>query len=76
VWDKPNTVPAVMHNNSSSTVVTDGGQGNFPPETTWFGPGVEGQPGNYAVARLTVPQGGEGIYQLVTAVRPAFIPSL
>jgi hypothetical protein len=42
VWDKPDSVPAVMHNNSTSTVITDGGQGNFPPETTWFYPGVEG----------------------------------
>jgi hypothetical protein len=72
VWDKPNTVPAVMHNNSTSTVITDGGQGNFPPETTWFYPGVEGYPENFGVIRFTVPTGGGGTYDLAAMARPAY----
>jgi hypothetical protein len=66
--------PAILHNDTTESVISP--EGEYPPETTWFGPGVQGQPGNYAVARLTVPAGGVGTYQLVTAVRPAFIASL
>src|SRR5688572_22885239 len=51
--------PAILHNASEQTVIT-GGEGNYPPGTTWFGPGVQGYPGNFAVARLTVPAGGDG----------------
>ena len=72
VWDKPDSVPAVMHNNSTSTVITDGGQGNFPPETTWFYPGVEGYPENFGVIRFTVPNGHGGTYDLATTARPAY----
>jgi hypothetical protein len=72
VWDKPHSVPAVMHNNSSATVVTDGGQGNFPPETTWFYPGVEGYPENFGVIRFTVPRGQRGTYAIAVTARPAY----
>ncbi len=64
--------PAILHNDTTETAITDGGQGAYPPETTWFAPGVQGQPGNYAVARLTVPAGGDGTYQLVTRARPGY----
>ncbi len=68
--------PAIQHNDTTQTAVTDGGQGVYPPETTWFGPGPQGQPGNYAVARFTVPAGGDGSYQLVTTGRPGYSASL
>jgi hypothetical protein len=68
--------PAILHNDTTETAITDGGLGNYPPETTWFGPGVQGQPGNYAVARLTVPAGGDGTYQLVTRARPGHNASI
>jgi len=76
VWEKPISVPSVQHNNSTNTVVVDGGQGNFPPETTWFYPGVEGYPENFGVIRFTVPAGRGGRYDLATSVRPAYSPSL
>jgi hypothetical protein len=76
VWEKPISVPSVQHNNSTNTVVVDGGQGNFPPETTWFYPGVEGYPENFGVIRFTVPAGRGGTYDLATGVRPAYSASL
>ncbi len=76
VWQKPLSPPSVQHNNSTNTVVVDAGQGTFPPETTWFYPGVEGQPENFCVIRFTVPGGGDGTYDLVTSVRPAYSPTL
>jgi hypothetical protein len=39
------TQPVIQHNDTTETVITDGGQGNYPPETTWFGPGVQGKLG-------------------------------
>jgi len=69
------TQPAIQHNDTTETVII-GGEGNYPPETTWFGPGVQGQPGNYVIARFTVPAGGDGTYQLVTAARPGYNASL
>jgi hypothetical protein len=71
VWDKPDSVPAVLHNNSTSIVVTPF-NGNYPPETTWFYPGVEGNPENFGVIRFTVPNGEGGTYQLGTTVRPVW----
>ncbi len=62
--------PAIFHNDTTGIVTTT--EGIFPPETTWFGPGVQGYPGNYAVARLTVPVAGGGTYQLMSTARPAY----
>jgi len=72
VWDKPDSVPAVQHNNSTTNVVVDGGEAIFPPETTWFYPGVQGQPENFGVIRFTLPVGRDGIYDLATTVRPVW----
>jgi len=66
--------PAILHNDTTQSVIT--AEGTYPPETTWFGPGPQGQPGNYAVARFTVPAGGDGTYELVTMARPSYIDSL
>jgi predicted aconitase with swiveling domain len=72
VWDKPDSVPAVQHNNSTTNVVVDGGEAIFLPETTWFYPGVQGQPENFGVIRFRVPMGRDGIYDLATTVRPVW----
>jgi hypothetical protein len=66
--------PAILHNDTTETIIMS--EGEYPPETTWFAPGVEGEPGNYCVARFTVPVGGDGTYQLLTTARPGYIASL
>ncbi|MCI0743852.1 MAG: PKD domain-containing protein, partial [Verrucomicrobia subdivision 3 bacterium] len=72
VWDIPDFVPVIQHNATMSTAFTDGGQGSYPPGTTWFFPGSEGYPQNYCVVRFTVPNGQSGTYHVATTVRPAF----
>jgi hypothetical protein len=67
----PNNQPAILHNDTTETATSSGG-GSYAPETTWFAPGVEGQPGHYVVTRLTVPPGAGGAYRLATTARPAF----
>src|SRR5687768_4898454 len=34
------SAPEIAHNHTSNTIITDGGQGNYPPGTTWYYPGV------------------------------------
>jgi hypothetical protein len=62
--------PRILHNETTNTLITT--EGSYLPETTWFAPGIQGAPGNYAVARFTVPAGRDGTYQLVTTALPAF----
>jgi hypothetical protein len=73
------TVPAVQHNATTNTVISDGGQGVFPPGTVWFYPGPSdlddggADPNdNYGVIRFTVPSGGAGLYNLHSIVRSAY----
>ncbi|PYK30540.1 MAG: hypothetical protein DME57_06590, partial [Verrucomicrobia bacterium] len=73
------TVPAVQHNATTSTVVTDGGQGLYPPGTVWFYPGPSDRDDggynphdNYCVLRFTTPSDAPGDYALNTAVRGAY----
>jgi hypothetical protein len=69
-WQKNSYEPAtVFHNPSSSTATWDGGQGIYPPGTTWFRGGIEGREDNYSVIRFAIPAGAEGAYRLETAVR-------
>ena len=77
-------VPAVQRNNTSRTVISDGGQGTYPPGTVWFYPGpstIDGsasysesirKQANYGVLRFTVPRDAGGDYSLNTAVRSAY----
>ncbi|HMJ66837.1 MAG TPA: immunoglobulin domain-containing protein, partial [Candidatus Binatia bacterium] len=65
--------PAVLHNATTNTVITDGGQGVYPPGTIWFGPAPEGgNPGNFCVVRFTVPNGRDGTYRLDASVAPSY----
>ena len=68
--------PAVYHNNTSNTVSIAGGEGVFPPGTTWFFPGEDGRAENYGVIRFTVPTNAGGLYQLATAVNSVYQGSL
>ena len=70
----PSSRPRILHNDTTDTLIT--AEGTYAPETTWFGPAIQGAPGNYAVARFTVPTGGDGTYQLVTTALPAFNASV
>jgi len=71
-WAKNSYEPvAVYHNSSSTTAQVEDDQGVFPPGTTWFGPGNNGNPDNYGVIRFTAPAGG-GSYQLRTSVETVF----
>jgi len=71
IWSlTPNTAPAVYHNATTNTATSDGGQGVFPPGTTWFYAGENGAPQNFGVIRLTIPAGKDGTYRLESAVRP------
>ncbi|HKQ38528.1 MAG TPA: hypothetical protein VJ063_10655 [Verrucomicrobiae bacterium] len=75
-------VPAVQRNNTSQTVISDGGQGVYPPGTVWFYPGpstIDGsaayseaiaKQANFGVLRFTAPKGGT--YALATALRSAY----
>lgn len=69
VWAlTPYTSPAVFHNGTTNTAVTDMGQGVFPPDSIWFYAGTENTPYNYCVIRFTVPSNGGGKYRLDSAV--------
>ena len=68
--------PAVLHNGTTNIATASGGQGNYPPGTTWFLPGYEGRIQNYCVIRFTVPAGSSGRYELSTVVQPAFDGSI
>jgi hypothetical protein len=72
----PSSAPETLHNHSATTAISDGGQGIYPPGTTWFYPGVQGFPENYNVIRFTVPNGGDGTYDLATSARPAYDGSI
>jgi hypothetical protein len=65
-----NTAPAVFHNATTSTATSDGGQGIFPPGTTWFLAGENGAQQNFGVIRFTVPADKEGVYRVESAVVP------
>jgi hypothetical protein len=77
-------VPAVQHNNTSQTLISDGGQGIYPPGTVWFYPGpstIDGSAdasesiaaqANFGVLRFTVPADGGGDYDVLAAVRSAY----
>jgi hypothetical protein len=73
------TVPAVQHNATDRTVVSDGGQGVYPPGTVWFYPGPSDRDDggydpndNYGVLRFTVPADEAASYLLSTVVRSAY----
>ena len=78
-------VPAVQRNNTSQIVISDGGQGTYPPGTVWFYPGPSTLDGsadysesiakqaNFGVLRFTVPPDAGGAYNLVSEVRSAYI---
>ena len=75
------TVPAIQHNATANTAISDEGQGVFPPGTVWYYPGPsdiddrlggEDPNDNYGVIRFTVPPGGAGTYHLKTAVSSAY----
>ena len=65
-----NSLPAVMFNNTSQTMISAFGQAVLPPGTVWFYPGWQGKPENYGVIRFTVPSGKTGNYRLEAAVAP------
>jgi len=78
-WDVADTVPlpAVLHNASTETARSNGGQAVFPPGTVWFFPGASTNEGGLAsarfgVIRLTVPEGAGGNYSLQTTVRSPY----
>ncbi len=69
IWAINHSGPSqVDHNGSNTTGGSDGGQGTFPPGTTWFYPGYEGNSDNFGTIRFTVPAGASGTYNLKTAV--------
>jgi hypothetical protein len=70
------STPEILHNHTTTTLITDGGQGNFPPGTTWYYPGVQGNPENFTSIRFTAPVGGGGTYSVATWVRPAYNGSI
>ena len=62
--------PAVYHNPTTNTIVSDGGQGVFPPGTVWYAAGEDGTPRNFGVIRFKTPEAAGGNFQLEVAVRP------
>src|SRR5258705_6367961 len=69
IWTKPSGgFPNIYHNGTSETSRSDGGQGTFPPGSTWFYPGEDGTIDNYGAIRFTVPSNGGGDYQVLTTV--------
>ena len=68
-WLKPVGGPsAVYHNPGTITITNNGGQGNYPPGTVWFGPGYNGAADNFGVIRFTAPLGGDGVYRLDVSI--------
>lgn len=60
--------PAVYQNGSAVTAITQQGEGNYPPGTLFFHPGLEGTPENFGVIRFTLPAGQAGSYRIVATV--------
>lgn len=67
--------PAIYHNNSASSIITDGGQGVFSPDSVWLAAGENGTPRNFGVIRFTVPAGTGGTYRIETRVRSGLVGS-
>ncbi len=65
--------PAIYRNNSTNTLVTDGGQGVFPPGSIWLAAGENGTPRNFGVIRFTVPAGAGGSYLIESRARSGFV---
>jgi hypothetical protein len=62
----PGTHPVINFNGSTQTVITDSGQGQYPPGTVWFTGGHEGMVANYGVIRFTAPS--NAVYELAVSV--------
>ena len=67
--------PAIYHNNSSNTIITDGGQGAYPPGAVWLAAGENGTPRNFGVIRFTVPAGANGDYKIESRARSGLVGS-
>lgn len=65
--------PAIYRNNSSNNVISDGGQGVFPPNSIWLAAGENGTPRNFGVIRFTVPPGAGGDYRIETRSRSGLV---
>jgi len=71
VWQlAPGQIPGFMYNATTNTALANAGQSIMPPGSLLFGPGFDGWPQNFGVARFTVPPKGNGLYLLKSRVRP------
>jgi len=61
--------PSVYYNGSSATIITEQGQGVYPPGTVLLLPGMEGNHDNYGVIRFTLPNPNRGTYLLRSMVQ-------
>ena len=73
-WEKQAPdVAGVYHNPSTTqTGVSQGGDAQIEPKTTYFYPGRPGFVDNFGVIRFTAPAGGSGTYRLEAQVRPVY----
>jgi len=60
--------PAVYHNDTESTIYTDGAAGVYPAGAVWYAAGEDGTPRNFGVIRCMVPLDGDGTYRVETSV--------
>jgi hypothetical protein len=64
--------PTIFHNGTDGTNRTSGGQGTFPPGSTFLYSGTDGLSNQYGVVRFTTPPGGGGNYEVTANARPVY----
>ena len=64
--------PTIYRNGTSETITIAGGQGVFPPGTTFLYSGTDGAANGFGVARFIVPPGGSSNFLIKADVRPVY----
>jgi hypothetical protein len=64
--------PSVNRVLGDQVAISEGGAFTAQPGTIYVWPGNPGSPGNFGVMRFTVPDGGDGVYDLHTSARSTF----